>query len=342
MKPRLASLIFEVTQRCNHTCLHCYNVWQGESIPSYPRGELDTPRTLDLLDKALDESECRHVTLTGGEPLLRTDLELILEHLRDRDVQVTIISNGHLLTPKRITSLIERKVALFELPLLSHLQEIHDHLSGARGAWDSVLSAMANLRLQHGQVVAAFVATRLNILHLRETIKLAFAFGARGIMFNRFNPGGRGRQHLDELLPTVEQIREALTVADSSSREFGIPISCSIPIHPCLIDTTPFTHLSFGYCAAGTERAYYTIDPLGNVRPCNHSTTILGNLLTESFGDILAPGRIAPFVNARPDHCAPCDQRAVCQGGCKASAQVCYGALTEPDPFLRQAIPVER
>ena len=81
---------------------------------------------------------------------------------------------------------------------------------------------------------------------------------------------------------------------------------------------------------------------MGRVRPCNHSTTILGNLLTESFGDILAPGRIAPFVNALPDHCLPCDQRAICQGGCKASAQVCYGTLTEPDPFLRQAIPVER
>ena len=47
-RPRLASLIFEVTQRCNHVCLHCYNVWQGESIPSYPRGELDTTRVFKV------------------------------------------------------------------------------------------------------------------------------------------------------------------------------------------------------------------------------------------------------------------------------------------------------
>ncbi len=81
-KPRLQSLIFEVTQRCNHACLHCYNVWQGEN--SYPRGELDTARTIDLLAKALDETICHHVTLTGGEPLLRKDLPVILEFLQER------------------------------------------------------------------------------------------------------------------------------------------------------------------------------------------------------------------------------------------------------------------
>jgi AdoMet-dependent heme synthase len=339
MKKSLASLIFEVTQRCNHTCLHCYNVWQGEPMPTYPRGELDTDRTLDLLAKAIDESDCHHVTLTGGEPLLRPDLERLIDYLLSRNMPMTIISNGRLLTPDRIASLLDRKVTLFELPLLSNLRETHDQLSGAPGAWDSVLSALAQLRLQHGQVVVAFVATRLNIAHLYETIKLAFAFGARGIMFNRFNPGGRGRLHLQKLLPSVDQVREALTVADSASQEFGIPISCSIPIQPCLIDTSAFPHLSFGYCAAGTDRAYYTLDPLGNVRPCNHSTTILGNLFTESFTDILATERLCTFIASLPASCAPCAQRDVCQGGCKASAQVCYGFLTELDPFLRQAVP---
>ena len=334
-RPRLASLIFEVTQRCNHACLHCYNVWQGEPVPTYPRGELDTDHTLELLDKALDESDCRHVTLTGGEPLLRPDLDLLLDRLRTRNLPVTVISNGRLLTPERIASLLERKVTLFELPLLSHLRETHDLLSGVAGAWDSVLSALAHLRLQHGQVVTAFVATRLNITHLYDTIKLAFAFGARGIMFNRFNPGGRGRLHLQELLPSAEQVREALVVADSAAREFGIPISCSIPIQPCLIDTRDYPHLGFGYCAAGTDRAYYTLDPLGNVRPCNHSTSILGNLFTESFSDILTNKSLYAFTASIPEHCTPCDQRGLCQGGCKAAAQVCQGSLEEMEPFLQ-------
>jgi radical SAM protein with 4Fe4S-binding SPASM domain len=155
-------------------------------------------------------------------------------------------------------------------------------------------------------------------------------------MFNRFNPGGRGRTHLHDLLPSIEQVREALTVAESASVEFGIPISCSIPIQPCLIDISAFPHLGFGYCAAGSERAYYTLDPLGNVRPCNHSTTILGNLFEESFSALVLSQRLNGFVNALPAKCTACEQRAVCQGGCKAAAQVCYGSLDAMEPFMFQ------
>ena len=71
-RPRLQTLIFEVTQDCNHACLHCYNVWNGSSTeqvyPPYPRGQLDSPQTLALLRKALDGTRCRHVTRTGGQP----------------------------------------------------------------------------------------------------------------------------------------------------------------------------------------------------------------------------------------------------------------------------------
>ncbi len=336
-KPQLQSLIFEVTQRCNHACLHCYNVWQGEiGSDRYPRGELDTAGTLRLLAKALDETDCHHVTLTGGEPLLRTDLPVLLDFLKERNIRLTIISNGRLLDEQKAIALIDQGVGLFELPLLSHRGETHDRLSAAPGAWDAVLEAMANVRLHHGQVVAAFVATRLNIEHLYETIRLAYAFGARGLMFNRFNPGGGGRLHLLELLPTVGQVREALTVAEAASLEFGFPISCSIPIQPCLIDTTQFPHLGFGYCAAGTERAYYTLDPMGNVRPCNHSTTILGNLFEEPFGELVAPKRMESFVHTYPSICRACEMGPTCQGGCKAAAQVCYGSLEELEPLLRE------
>jgi radical SAM protein with 4Fe4S-binding SPASM domain len=331
-RPRLQSLIFEVTQRCNHACQHCYNVWLGGG--SYPLGELDTTQTLNLLAKALDETNCRHVTLTGGEPLLRRDLLLILEFLQSRRVQVTVISNGRLLDESTTASLIQHGVGLFELPLLSHTRQVHDELSGVPGAWEAVLAALANIRLQRGQVVAAFVATRKNIEHLHETIRLAFAFGVRGIMLNRFNPGGRGREHLAALLPSIEQVKQALGTAEAASVEYNLPISCSIPIQPCLIDISRFPHLGFGFCAAGSERAYYTLDPVGNLRPCNHTDIILGNLFEVSFADIIASQRMQAFTYAFPPICKDCTRHAECQGGCKASAQVCYGTLTAQEPFL--------
>jgi radical SAM protein with 4Fe4S-binding SPASM domain len=336
-RPRLQTLIFEVTQRCNHACLHCYNVWRadGQGHPSdYPPGELDTAGTLALLNKALVETRCDHVTLTGGEPLLREDLPQILDLLRERDVRTTIISNGRLLTDSAVVDLLDRGVGLFELPLLSHHREIHDRLSGCTGAFDAALAAMAHIRTHWGQFVGVFVVTRLNVADLYETIKLAFAFGSRGMMLNRFNPGGRGRAHLAELLPSAKEMRQALAVANTAAAELDFPISCSIPLQPCLIDSDVYPNLHFGFCAAGTDRAYYALDPLGNLRPCNHTPTILGNLLEEPFADLIAPERMAPFVEAVPAFCAPCTARDTCQGGCKAAAQVCYGSLSAEEPFL--------
>jgi radical SAM protein with 4Fe4S-binding SPASM domain len=331
-RPRLLSLIFEITARCNHACLHCYNTWRapGQELP----GELDTAQTLALLNKALDETHCQHVTLTGGEPLLREDLPQVLDLLDERGVMTTVISNGRLLTESAVVDLLERGAGLFELPLLSHQRQTHDQLSGSPGAFDAVLAAMARVRYHGGQFVAVFVATRHNLAHLYGVIKLAFAFGARGLMLNRFNPGGRGRAQLEELLPSAAQVRELLAVADAAAEEFNFPISCSIPIQPCLVDHSLYPRLNFGFCAAGTERAYYTLDPLGNLRPCNHTTTVLGNLLDEPFADMIAPERMASFVAAVPDFCAPCTLRETCQGGCKAAAEVCYGSLSAEEPFL--------
>jgi radical SAM protein with 4Fe4S-binding SPASM domain len=318
--------------------MYCYNVWcdDAKGKPSgYPLGELNTKDTLTLLNKVFQEIDCKHITLSGGEPLMRTDLWQILDFLSERDVYITLISNGHLLTEETVVSLLERGVDLFELPLLSNESKIHDGLSGATGAFDAVLSAMSSIRYNGGKFVSVFVATKSNIPDLYNTIKMAFAFGANGMMLNRFNVGGRGCHHMDSLMPSVELVRRMLTVADKAALEFDFPISCSIAIQPCLINIDAYSNLQFGFCAAGTNRAYYTLDPLGNLRPCNHTKVILGNVMEERFTDLIAPKRLSPFMDSIPDFCSPCTLRTICQGGCKAAAESCYGSLNLEEPFLK-------
>lgn len=331
-KPALSTIIFEVKQTCNHACLYCYNYWQHPDWHGRLLAQNDDVRP--LLAHVLDQVECHHVTLTGGEPTLRSDLLEIVAFLADRGVSVTLISNGHRLTADTISALLQHGVRLFELPLLSYRRQVHDHLSGAPGAFDAVLAALAEIRYQRGQAVAAFIATRRNLPHLYDTLKLAFAFGISGVMLNRFNPGGRGAAHLTELLPSVDEMRTALEVAEAAAQEFQIPIACSIPIQPCLIDTTRYPHLSFGFCAAGSARAYYALDTAGNLRPCNHTPTILGNVWRTAVADILASSQLQSFTQTIPAVCELCQLKMSCQGGCKASAQVCYGDLSAPDPFL--------
>lgn len=329
---RQEGFVFEVTARCNHACDHCYNVWAGRGAGP-PPGELDTRRACELLARMLDQTGARVVALSGGEPLLRADLFDLVDFLARRGVAVTLVTNGRLLVREAVARLAG-KVSVFELPLLAARRELHDAMSGAPGAFDRVTEAIADLKLARQHVVAVFVATRRNLAELAATAELAFAAGVDAMMLNRFNPGGRGRDHVDALLPAPEEVRELLASADTIAGRLGLPIACSIAIPPCLVDTRPFTNLTFGFCAAGTDRAYFTVDPLGNVRPCNHSPTILGNLAARGLRSMARGRAMRSFAAALPEFCADCGRRAECLGCCKAAAEACCGSPRALEPFV--------
>lgn len=325
--------IFEVTTRCNLRCQHCYNIWEKPGS-SYPKGELSTADTLKMLDRVLDETGANQVTLTGGEPLLRPDLPELVAHLYDRGVTVDLISNGSLMSDAKLETLPADKISMFELPLLSAEAAIFDRMAGQSGAFDKVTVAMAQLKLLGRSVVGVFVATLLNLPTLDETLDLAMALGLDGVMFNRFNPGGRGLENLEKLSASPDALAVALDLCQAKMLEYELPVSCSIPMPECLFDHTRWPDLGFGTCSAGTDSAYFTIDPSGNLRPCNHTATILGNLLEHSFEELVAGETMANFMAARPSFCAGCAEEDTCQGGCKAAAEAACGDLCGLDPYL--------
>ncbi len=331
MTRRHDSLVFEVTQDCNHTCDHCYNCWKNPV--DYPEGRLATPETLAMYGKVLDETGATLVSLTGGEPMLREDIHEIVAYLNDRGVAVNLITNGSLLGEETIERLAG-KISIFELPLLSSDRAIHDAMSGRVGAFDDSTLAMATLKAKRERVVGVFVATKKNLSTWRRTAELAFAMGLDGIMFNRFNPGGEGAKHVEELQASPEELCGALDIADEIVGEFEMPISCSIAMPPCLFDHARWERLSFGFCAAGTARAYYTLDPLGNLRPCNHSPTILGNVREKDFWELAESKVMKDFCSARPDFCEGCKLEDECLGGCKAAGEACSGSVWKAYPFL--------
>jgi len=162
--------------------------------------------------------------------------------------------------------------------------------------------------------------------------------GVDGLMFNRFNPGGEGYKNIHQLQLSPKELREALTIADQFSGKNKFSISCSIAMHPCFFDHSRYPNLSFGFCGAGTENSYYTIDPCGNLRPCNHSSTILGNVNKTSIKKLIKSRKLKKFTQARPKFCTKCKYEVICLGGCKAAAEVCFGDITQPGPFLREYI----
>lgn len=92
------SILFEITQRCNLNCMYCYNVWKDGC--KYPEGELSTRDVKRVLAKIIEESGCKIITLTGGEPLMREDINEIVAFLKGKSVRINIITNGMLLTER--------------------------------------------------------------------------------------------------------------------------------------------------------------------------------------------------------------------------------------------------
>lgn len=325
-------VVFEVTSACNLDCLYCYNVWKRPAS-RYPKGQLDLPRVVELFDRLLAELPLESVALSGGEPFLRKDLPRIVSYLWAQGLQVVIITNGTLLTPRSIDRTCG--ATNYELPLLSHRAEVHNRLCRYDG-FASVVRAMGHLDRAGAAFAVAFIATRANYRDLERVVQLAIALGARGLVYNRMNAAAFNFGFLDGLFPTVEMVEENLETLERMAAEFGLPISCSIPIQPCLIDISAYPHLRFGFCPLGGKSSYYTIDPLGNLRICNHSSTILGNLLESSFAELTSGRFVEEFKTVVPEACRSCvpEVRDLCHGGCKMAAYECYGSFSSCEPFL--------
>lgn len=329
---RLASVLYEVTARCNLACAHCYNVWKDGV--AYPMAELDTDQAEALIAKAIRESRCEQFTFTGGEPCLREDLERLVAFAKARVRHTVLISNGTLLDAVRIDRLVRAGVDLVELPLHAGDPETHDAVLGCPGSFDHITRAATALREAGAQVAFVFVGRRSNMDRWPAALELGVALGARSFLLNRWNAGGSAHARPEALLPTPAQVTEALAAAEAGVRRYGVAISASIPLPPCLVDTAAFPSVGFGFCSAGSDRAYFTLDPLGRVRPCNHSPTILGDLRTQSFRRIARSPAMRRFREARPAFCGGCPKARDCQGGCKAAAEACYGDLHACEPFL--------
>ena len=319
--------VFELTPKCNHDCIYCYNVWRHGR---YPEGEIGVESWEKIITKLKKETKFKMVAFSGGEPLLDPKIFDILQVLKKYRINTNLITNGSLMSEEFARRFVKGKISIFEFSLVAPNREDHKRIKGVDD-FDKVVEGIANVKKAGGRIITVFVATNKNIHLLKDTLDLSIFLGSDGMMFNRINPACK--EHI-ELMPTDVQIKEALEFLDGFVGKFKFPISVSIPIQPCVIDMKKYSNLSYGYCPSGNERSYYTIDFLGNVRICNHSPEILGNLLEEDFAEIIKNSYVEEFKKVLPKECSGCEHLNECRGGCKASSEVCYGCLSKVDPFV--------
>jgi pyruvate-formate lyase-activating enzyme len=134
------SLWLELTGRCDLRCAFCYNPWRPG-----PRAEYPSEKTVDEWRRAVGRLaelfDFEYVALSGGEPLLFSDLDRLLSGLGDLDLYSILTTNGRLATKRRITRLISRGLREIQVPILSLNPEKHDSLSGGK-SWHKAIRAL--------------------------------------------------------------------------------------------------------------------------------------------------------------------------------------------------------
>lgn len=336
---KVPRLDFELTPGCDHACGHCYNVWNakaGEPQGGYPKGQLRDEEFLSMMEKAVKESGADHITITGGEPLLRKNALEIIERACTLVSSVQLITNGSHVTAEVAERLARAKVRSVQLTLLAADRALHDRLKGAE-CFDDTLRAAVTLR-EHGvPVQVCFVAMKQNWRELEGVMELCFALGVRALSYNRMSATGWSVHELARLMPEVEEVEHNLESANRLAGQYGIHVATAMPIPPCLIRHERYPSVRFGHCSVGSGSPNLTIDALGNVRSCNLSSGLLGNVLEKPWSKIYPAPYVRRFVKDVPKMCRGCHYEQSCQGGCKESGYAAYGAHSHPEPFLHFA-----
>ena len=330
-------LDFESTFQCTHDCMYCYNAWKKSGkMPNH----LDTYSTKQILKKAINEMQPERVVFSGGEPFMRSDWKELFSFVHSFKLPITVISNGALLEDEDFDFCKKNGVDTFEFTLLSADKAIHDALTRPKGdfsAFDNVVWATQKAIKKGFSVIHIFVATHQNLKGIKKTMELSYALGVRSFLLNRFNAGGEGFKHLDKLQITPLELASGLKTAnDFALYHPTFEVSCAVNIHPCLVDLEQFKSVKMTGCGVEKNQRLYLLDPVGNIRLCNFSSVNIGNILDTSFKEIISSKKAEEFISAHPKHCDECSKLSRCQGGCKASADNCFGSPCMEDDWLKK------
>jgi len=175
---RLASLpilILNAHSRCNCRCVMC-DIWKRETNEQIRAQDLERHRN------SLKSLGVRQVVLTGGEPLLHSDLSALCNFFRDRQVHLTLLTTG-LLLHKRA----EEVATLFDDVILSldGPPEIHNAIRRVSGAYDLIHKGVVAVRHFNSSLPITCRTTiqKANHCHLRQTVDAARALGLDSISF---------------------------------------------------------------------------------------------------------------------------------------------------------------
>ncbi len=333
MRPRLSNIAFEITSGCNLDCVYCYNIWKSPGAGIAP-GQGSYKKSIRTLREFFRQADVPNVTLTGGEPFLAERFMEVALFCRMEGKGVTLITNGTSGTPAQYNDLLKVGVSLFELPVHSSDEAVHDMMAGVHGSWRKSVASVNSLCEIGADPVVVIVLTRFNIESVARTLDFIASLGVKRVMVNRYNIGGRYTANPAAVSATHSQLRNAFAGIECKAPELGLRVTSNVCTPRCILDPHDYPHIGFGNCSPDMARRPLTLDMDGSIRLCNHSPVVAGNIFAEPLEDILKSAYAKSWGTTVPEYCADCGMWKDCLGGCRAASEQCGLGLGHPDPLI--------
>lgn len=309
----MRTLFWEMTLRCNLNCRHCGSDCRADATVA------DMP--LEDFLRVLDEEITPNVTpsevliiFSGGEVLMRKDLELAGAEVSRRGYPWGMVTNGVALTPERLATLIDAGLSSISVSL-DGFADAHNHIRQSPIAFAKAAAAIEAI-VQHDDIACDVITclTPTMVPRLEEFKAWLIAHGVTHWRIFSIFPAGRAAAD-PTLTLNSNEFRTALDFIKRARAKGDINVSYAC--EGFLGDYEAEVRDHFYQCAAGVSVASIRVD--GAISGCtsvrgNYSQ---GNIYHDRFWDVWQ-NRFEPFRNrewARKGECADCKVWRHCQGG---------------------------
>jgi len=285
---------------------------------------------LDALDTIKDPSDLFIVVLTGGEPLLRNDIEICGREIRKRGMRWSLVSNGHLYTRERHNSLLNAGMGALTISL-DGLENSHNWLRNSPGSFEKVSNAItlaaSSTRLNFDVVTCV---NKRNIDELPDILEHLTGKGVRAWRLFTIIPIGRAIDNPDLSLTASQFVKLMDFIADSrKTGSIDVKFSCEgyVGRYESLVRDSYF------FCRAGINIGSILID--GSISACPNidRSFIQGNIYSDNFYQVWQT-KYEPFRNrswTKYGKCGNCSEYRDCTGsglhnwhGDKSNVLVCH------------------
>jgi len=319
-------LLLELTYRCPLHCVFCYN--PTDFARTGP--EIATADWVRVLREARALGAVQ-LGLSGGEPLVREDLEVIVAEAHALGYYINLITSGVGLTRARIAALKAAGLDHIQLSFQDSTREMNDFLSSTR-TFELKAQVAALIREYGYPMVLNVVLHRLNIDHVGQILEMAQALGAQYVELANTQYYGWAWLNREQLLPSRAQLEHA----EAATQRFRARVGGQMQIYfvvPDYFETRPKA------CMKGLGSVFLAIAPDGTAMPCHAARMLPGlDLPNVQQSDIRSIWYDSPAFNRfrgeawMKEPCRSCPERSKDFGGCRCQAYLLTGDPDNTDP----------